>query len=82
MGIFPGTAEADNRISQKTQSTLKIAPAPKVNKSAIISAWFAPRLSLSPRLRATTAETDTFKAINKASPKNFGCVVSPTAATA
>ena len=57
-------------------------PATATNARAITKIWFARYWSFSPFLLATSAETETFVAINRASPINLGFVVSPTAATA
>ena len=79
------SSEPQNRITGSAKITRRI-----LNNTAIIriktrkvaKILFASSRLSSPLRLATSAEMDTFAAIKNASPKNLGCVVSPTAATA
>ena len=65
-----------------THRVLITAVIPSVISSACIRIRLALSRSSSPRRRATSAETATFKERKNAKPINFGWVVSPTAVMA
>ena len=69
-------------FASRTQRRLMTTQAATVNVRAVTSTWLASSRRFSPRRRATRADTATLVAINRDSPRNFGWVVSPTAATA
>ena len=64
-----------------TKVMLKATAAITIKRIAVYKISLAESCLFSPRLLATSAEIETFNAKKRASPKSFGCVVSPTAAT-
>lgn len=64
------------------KTVLMMATVTSAKSSAVITIWLASSRRPSPRLRATKAERDTLIAMKTDNAINFGCAVSPTAATA
>lgn len=68
--------------AKATQIRLTATDITRTNTLAAHKTSLAPLRFFCPLRLATSADTDTFTAINMASPINFGWVVNPTAATA
>lgn len=68
--------------AKSTNTMLEMIAAITIKRTAVSRISFAESCFFSPLLRATRAEIATFNAKKRASPNSFGCVVSPTAATA